>query len=351
MNRTNDIDYIMIDNYEEYLNFKTNYNDMIEVKEKEFEKSFVFVAITPGNVSISNEYVNEETLYIDITRDYENEEFRREFEESPTKVISTKISNNLKRDNIILTILPLESNEVIPIKQLIERDDYTPEEAIKNGYIVTEYYYEDLKTYMLSDESLLNDFIKKVENNEDTSIRSIDFGVEITRFTDVRYHDGVITTYTYYKNKIDPSKSNANFAVGDYISCYSNSDGTEISCCVRDSTNGFSCLLCCYSLNNTLVQNNEKNKQDLNEISFLAEIENIYSDNKLLIEGIEENDINFRGEFFAYITATTEILKNGNKADITDIETGQKVKVTFTNGVQESSPGTLEKVIKIEIIN
>ena len=110
MNRTNDIDYIMIDNYEEYLNFKTNYNDMIEVKEKEFEKSFVFVAITPGNVSISNEYVNEETLYIDITRDYENEEFRREFEESPTKVMSTKISNNLKRDNIILTILPLESN-------------------------------------------------------------------------------------------------------------------------------------------------------------------------------------------------------------------------------------------------
>lgn len=249
MNRTNDIDYIMIDNYEEYVNFKMNYNEMIEVKEKEFEKSFVFIAITRGNISISNEHVDEETLYIDITRDYENEEFRREYEESPTKVISTKVSNKLKRDNVIITILPLESNGVIPIKQLIERDDYTPEEAIKDGYIVTKYYYEDLKTYLLSDESILDDFINKVENNEDASIRSIDFGMEITRFTEVKYHDSLITTYTYYKNKIDPSKSNANFAVGDSISCYNNSDATEMTCCVRDSTNGFSCLLCCYSLN------------------------------------------------------------------------------------------------------
>lgn len=246
MNRTNAIDYIMIDNYEEYVTFKTNYNEIIEVEEKDFEKSFVFAVITRGNVSISNEYADEETLYIDITRDYENEEFRREYEESPAKVISTKVSNNLKRDNVIITILPLESNGFVPIKQLIERDNYTPEEAIKDGYIVT-----DFNKYLLSDESILNDFINKVENNEDASIRSIDFSTVNTRFIDVKYHNGIFTTYTYIKSNSDPSSSTVKFAVGDYVRCFDNSDGTERSYWIEDSTNGYSgvCLLCCYDLN------------------------------------------------------------------------------------------------------
>lgn len=105
-----------------------------------------------------------------------------------------------------------------------------------------------------------------------------------------------------------------------------------------------------YNESNIIEQNNEKDERDLNGTSFLAEIENVYPDNKLLVKGIAENDINFRGEFFAYITDKTEILKNRNKADITDIEAGQKVKITFTNGIQESSPAVLGKVIKIEII-
>lgn len=248
INRTNNIDYKIIENYEEYVNFKATYDDIIEVEENDFEKYFVFIAITQGNSYISNEYVDEETLYIDITRDYENEEFRSAYEEPVIKVISTKVSNNLKRDNVIITILPLESNGFVPIKQLIERDDYTPEEAVKDGYIVTEYHYEDLKTYLLSDEKLLDDFMKKVENNEDVSIRSIEFSMGLTRFVDVKYHDGIFTTYTYYKSKADPSESHSTFAVGDYIEIYDGINGTQRDYSILDSNNGGACILCWFNL-------------------------------------------------------------------------------------------------------
>lgn len=251
MSITNSIRYKIIESYEEYVNFKATYNDIIEIEEKDFEKYFVFVAITWGNSYISNEYTEGETLYIDITRDYENEE-NRGITDAPVmdklKVISTKISNKLKRDNVIITKVPLDSNGFVPIQQVIDRDNYTPEEAVKDGYVVTEYRSEDLKIYLLSDESILDDFTKKVENKEDANIRSVAFEMGLIKFLDVKYHDGVFSVYKYYKWVGDSNKSFGDFEIGDNIIDSTNSDGTERYYSIHDSNNGNACagILCHY---------------------------------------------------------------------------------------------------------
>ena len=70
----------------------------------------------------------------------------------------------------------------------------------------------------------------------------------------------------------------------------------------------------------------------------------------ILIEGLETNDINHRGEFDFSIDNDTELLWNNTKIEVSDLKEGQDVSITATGEVLESYPVQLTKVTKIIVL-
>lgn len=86
---------------------------------------------------------------------------------------------------------------------------------------------------------------------------------------------------------------------------------------------------------------------------FNAKIKEIREHNgitTILIEGLETNDINHRGEFYFSIDNDTELLWNNTKIEISDLKEGQNVSITSTGEVLESYPAQLTEVTKIIVL-
>ena len=86
---------------------------------------------------------------------------------------------------------------------------------------------------------------------------------------------------------------------------------------------------------------------------FNAKIKEIREHNgmtTILIEGLETNDINHRGEFDSSIDNDTELLWNNTKIEISDLKEGQNVSITSTGEVLESYPAQLTEVTKIIVL-
>ena len=86
---------------------------------------------------------------------------------------------------------------------------------------------------------------------------------------------------------------------------------------------------------------------------FNAKIKEIRENNgitTILIEGLETNDINHRGDFDFSIDNDTELLWNNTKIEISDLKEGQNVSITSTGEVLESYPAQLTEVTKIIVL-
>ena len=86
---------------------------------------------------------------------------------------------------------------------------------------------------------------------------------------------------------------------------------------------------------------------------FNAKIKEIRENNgitTILIEGLETNDINHRGDFDFSIDNDTELLWNNTKIEVSDLKEGQDVSITSTGEVLESYPAQLTKVTKIIVL-
>ena len=86
---------------------------------------------------------------------------------------------------------------------------------------------------------------------------------------------------------------------------------------------------------------------------FNAKIKEIRENNgitTILIEGLETNDINHRGDFDFSIDNDTELLWNNTKIEISDLKEGQTVSITSTGEVLESYPAQLTEVTKIIVL-
>ena len=86
---------------------------------------------------------------------------------------------------------------------------------------------------------------------------------------------------------------------------------------------------------------------------FNAKIKEIREHNgitTILIEGLETNDINHRGDFDFSIDNDTELLWNNTKIEISDLKEGQNVSITSTGEVLESYPAQLTEVTKIIVL-
>lgn len=192
--------YKKIKTLEEYNEFKTKYENIIEMTETDFETNFLLIVFPSGEVYISDIYSDDETLYVKLIRDFESD---AENEIPDSKIISTKVSDNLDRDNI--KIMEFSKNNDIgegyaTIEDLVT-NGYTMEEAIEDGCIVTEYNpekYGNYDIYLVSkNQEKLDEFVEKTKNGEQRALRLVFYNTNYTRYTDLTYKDGKYKVYEY----------------------------------------------------------------------------------------------------------------------------------------------------------
>ena len=96
-----------------------------------------------------------------------------------------------------------------------------------------------------------------------------------------------------------------------------------------------------------------QNEETIGDV-FNAKIKEIREHNgitTILIEGLETNDINYRGDFDFSIDNDTEILWNNTKIELSDLKEGQNVSITSTGELLEKYPAKLTKVTKVIVLD
>ncbi len=84
--------------------------------------------------------------------------------------------------------------------------------------------------------------------------------------------------------------------------------------------------------------------------TFNARVVKVY-ENRLLVRGLEENGINFRGEYSVSIDENTELTWKGTDIPLSEFDVGDKVEVSFTGAVQETSPARPQDVVRVQLLD
>lgn len=102
--------HMVIDNYQEYINFKNNDNDVCEMKEADFENNFMIVTAIENTsmigLTLSDIYNNEDRLIIELNKFPEGEDF----EEKHT-AISIVIPRTMNKENILVNDMRNRASE------------------------------------------------------------------------------------------------------------------------------------------------------------------------------------------------------------------------------------------------
>lgn len=196
----NDFNYKKIKSIDEYNKFKSSYENIINMTEEDFENNFLLVVFPAGDVYISDIYSDDTTLYVKIIRDYETD---KKNEVPGLKIISTKVSNSLDRDDIKIMEFSNKNtmgSEYLSIEEIVT-NGYTMEEAIEDGCIVTEYNpekYGNYDTYLVSkNQDKLDEFVEATKNGESRALRLVFYNTNYTRYTDVTFKDGKYKVFEY----------------------------------------------------------------------------------------------------------------------------------------------------------
>jgi len=102
---------------------------------------------------------------------------------------------------------------------------------------------------------------------------------------------------------------------------------------------------------------NDLDNHKLNYQSFYATITNIKDtgfekEPKLFtVNGLEINDINFRGKFEFIITEATELEWRYTNLNASELEIGDNISIIFTGNIQEKYPAHIEDVLKIQLLD
>lgn len=84
--------------------------------------------------------------------------------------------------------------------------------------------------------------------------------------------------------------------------------------------------------------------------TFYAEITDI-SGELFTVDGLKINDINFRGDFTFSIVTETELVWRGNKMRLDEFSIGDTIAISFTGAVQETYPGHIQDVIRVQLLD
>jgi len=84
--------------------------------------------------------------------------------------------------------------------------------------------------------------------------------------------------------------------------------------------------------------------------TFYAKITKINNTN-LLVDGLDVNDINYRGEFSFKVKENTKLEWRNTEIDISDLDEGDNISITFKGAVQESYPAGITDVVRIQLLD
>ena len=91
-----------------------------------------------------------------------------------------------------------------------------------------------------------------------------------------------------------------------------------------------------------------------NTNAFVANIKEISNYNEIttvLIEGLESNDINYRGKFEFTVDNDTKLLWKEQKIELSDLKEGQIISITATGEILEKYPAKLTKVTTVIVLD
>lgn len=154
--------YRVIKDYQSYLDTKNNFNNILEVSEKDFEDNFMILVITenaPVNGLIFDNLSADDSS---LTLNYVINSSDRDAQ-TGTSIL---VSNDLYRDtiNIEKTVPEMKMTSYTNIRELPK--DYSVEDAKKDNCLVI-----DMKNNANYNLNNLEDFIGKVKNKENAEIR------------------------------------------------------------------------------------------------------------------------------------------------------------------------------------
>lgn len=163
MEQEKGIYYKKINTYEEYLEYKNMWSNLLDMTEIEFKDNFMIITAAENadtvNRFLADIYTIDDSLYLA----FEN---RNEKNESSV-VIGTKVSRVLERENIRIVDkfdLAISNNEYIKITEI--PNNYSKEDALNDGCFVIEN-----SKVVSKDKNAINDFFEKSKNNIDSCIR------------------------------------------------------------------------------------------------------------------------------------------------------------------------------------
>lgn len=84
--------------------------------------------------------------------------------------------------------------------------------------------------------------------------------------------------------------------------------------------------------------------------TFYAEITDI-SGELFTVEGLEVNDINYRGAFTFSVTGETRLVWRGTEMQLGEFDIGDTVSVSFTGLIQESYPAHIQDVVQLQLLD
>jgi len=88
----------------------------------------------------------------------------------------------------------------------------------------------------------------------------------------------------------------------------------------------------------------------LNSQTFYAEIKKINNTN-LLVDGLDINDINYRGEFSFRIDEQTKLEWRNTSIEFSDLDEGDNISITFEGEIQETYPAQINDVVRIQLLD
>lgn len=107
-------------------------------------------------------------------------------------------------------------------------------------------------------------------------------------------------------------------------------------------------IICCVAVISYLV--GRLNAPDMNTKTFYATVESI-NGNSFVVQGLEVNDINSRGQFTFTVEDTTALEWHNTEIQISDLQAGDTISVTYSGGVTETYPAGIENIIKIVLLD
>lgn len=106
--------------------------------------------------------------------------------------------------------------------------------------------------------------------------------------------------------------------------------------------------------NETTNGNIDLSSQNYSTETFYAKIKDIREYNgitSIKVEGLDINDINYRGEFDFSIKEETIITWRGQDIKVSDLKVGSNISITFYGGILESYPAQITNVKKIKLLD